>query len=341
MLSYEKYMAVNILEKNIKNNNVDIKENTIFNIDNSLLVLLLKDQTTKKNILWATNDYLIYGNNYSAEDEITIFSITGSNGEIIKPRVNKDKTEQKRRCKDKAEIFTPAWLCNAQNNLVDEAWFNYENVFNTEIENGWITNKVKVDFSKTDKTWQDYVKSTRMEITCGEAPYLTSRYDAVSGEYIIPENRIGLLDRKLRIITENVQSETEWLEWAIIAVQNIYGYDWQGDNVLLARENILYAVIEYYEYSYNNTLPVHILKELAEIISWNIWQMDGLKCVVPNSCKDAENEQISFWENINPLKPCLGCRDNDVFKHNGIYCKIMDWKNKKQLRFVDLVHRKK
>ena len=31
-----------------------------------------------------------------------------------------------------------------------------------------------------------------MEITCGEAPYLVSRYDAVTGEVINLKSRIGL-----------------------------------------------------------------------------------------------------------------------------------------------------
>ena len=330
-------MAVNLLEKNIKSNNIDIKENAIFSIDSSLLALLLKDQATKKNILWATDDYASFGKGYSSESEITIFSITGSKGELIKPRTEKNKEEQQKRSRNKAEVFTPAWVCNAQNNLVDENWFGYENVFNIEIEKDWKSCKNKVDFSKTDKTWQDYVKSARLEITYGEAPYLTSRYDAVSGEYIVPQNRIGILDRKLRIITENVQSGAEWLEWAVIAVQNVYGYDWQGDNVLLARENILYSVIEYYEGIYNRTLGVSISRKLAEIISWNIWQMDGLKCVVPNTCKNVVSAQPDLFNLLNKADSCLGCKNNDIFKHNGIYCKIMDWDTNKPIEFISLL----
>ncbi|MEE3499435.1 MAG: restriction endonuclease subunit M, partial [Ruminococcus bromii] len=53
------------------------------------------------------------------------------------------------------------------------------------------------------KSWQDYIKDTRLEMTCGEAPYLVSRYDAITGEDIAVSDRIGLLDRKLRIVGEN------------------------------------------------------------------------------------------------------------------------------------------
>ena len=47
--------------------------------------------------------------------------------------------------------------------------------------------------------------SKRLEITCGEAPYIASRYDTVSGEPIEIKRRIGILDRKLRVVTENAE----------------------------------------------------------------------------------------------------------------------------------------
>lgn len=47
----------------------------------------------------------------------------------------------------------------------------------------------------------------RLEISCGEAPYLVSRYDSVTGKTIKIKNRIGLLDRKLRIVSENIEEE--------------------------------------------------------------------------------------------------------------------------------------
>lgn len=281
---------------------IDIKEDILFQLDKELLESLLKDRTSNNNIIWAIDDYKIYGNNYSASDYIKIESITGNNGEVIKPRIQKTNDAKVVRIREKAEVFTPSWVCNAQNNLIDNAWFEDDNIFNKEIEKGWKTTKQKIQFLNK-KTWQDYVMSTRLEITCGEAPYLTSRYDTVTGKYIEPKDRIGLLDRKLRIISENIENKDEWINWAKKAVQNIYGYDWQGDNVLLARENILYAVIEYYEYIYNNVLSTNMLKDFAEIISWNIWQMDGLKYVIPNSCKDEDTSaQLKLFEIGNKKK---------------------------------------
>lgn len=316
---------------------IDIKEDILFQLDKELLESLLKDRTSNNNIIWAIDDYKIYGNNYSASDYIKIESITGNNGEVIKPRIQKTNDAKVVRIREKAEVFTPSWVCNAQNNLIDNAWFEDDNIFNKEIEKGWKTTKQKIQFLNK-KTWQDYVMSTRLEITCGEAPYLTSRYDTVTGKYIEPKDRIGLLDRKLRIISENIENKDEWINWAKKAVQNIYGYDWQGDNVLLARENILYAVIEYYEYIYNNVLSTNMLKDFAEIISWNIWQMDGLKYVIPNSCKDEDTSaQLKLFEIGNKKEECRGCKNNNPFEHTGIYCYIMDWNSKRQIRFVDMI----
>lgn len=51
-------------------NKIDIKENAIRAIDSKLLTLLLRDKTTRKNILWATDDYVQYGEGYASHDEI-------------------------------------------------------------------------------------------------------------------------------------------------------------------------------------------------------------------------------------------------------------------------------
>ena len=91
------------------------------------------------------------------------------------PRVLKDKQAQIGRTKDKAEVFTPSWVCNAQNNLIDEAWFGRKEVFNQEIitEDGshtWVPTSGKITFPEGDsqKTWKKYIVDNRMEITCGE-----------------------------------------------------------------------------------------------------------------------------------------------------------------------------
>lgn len=322
----------------IDNNRVDIKENSVVELDSELLSILLKDKNSGKNIIWATDAYSDYGYGYGKTDEIYARIITGANGNIIKPRTEKTKKEQQTRIKDKAEVFTPSWICNKQNNLVDNAWFGRENVFNIEHEKTWTVTKGKIEFPSVDgKGWEDYVKANRLEISCGEGPYLSSRYDTVTGKAIPIKNRIGLLDRKLRVVSENVQGEAEWFEWAKKAVQSVYGYDWQGDNVLLTRENLLYTFIDYYEAKFQVFPIKEYLREIAEILAWNIWQMDGLKFVIPNSCHNENVVEYLLWGEEVHEEYCEGCRKNNRNKHNGIYCYIMDWEKNKRVKFVSLI----
>ena len=312
----------------------DLNENKLLESYPEVLDILLYDNTTKKNIIWGTNNYKSHGIGYFENDHILVGQITGRHGSIIKPRVEKSKKEQQKRSKDMAEVFTPSWVCNKQNNLVDEKWFGYENPFNIEQEKTWMPTP-KVVFS-SEKTWKDYVNDVRLEITCGEAPYLVSRYDSVTGEFLSIEKRIGLLDRKLRVINENANNE-EWYDFVILAFKSIYGFDYQGDNVLLARENLLFTFIDYYQNKFNEFPNREKLIEIAKIISWNIWQMDGLKMVVPNSCKTLKTVQYNlFGEEIVRGEECIGCQKNDVNKHNGIYCEIMDWEKNKKVKFVKL-----
>lgn len=319
-------------------NMIDIKENYLFRLDKELLHILLKDHSSGKTIIWATNNYSFLGYGFQSFDHITVESVTGVNGNVVKPRVEKTKEEQTERIKQKAEVFTPSWICNKQNNLVDNAWFGKDNVFNIENGKEWAPTLDAIHFpTLTGKTWQDYVLDTRLEITCGEAPYLASRYDTVTGEFIDVERRIGLLDRKLRIVSENNDSEGDWLEWATVAFQNIYGYEWQGDNVLLARENLLFTFIDYYQNKFKKMPAITSIRDIAEILSWNIWQMDGLKFVIPDSCKQKRSSQLSIFEDEVDNKPCYGCIKNDPYSHTGIYCKIKDWKANKTVRFVSLL----
>lgn len=319
---------------------VDVKENNIIQFDKELLTILLKDNSSKKNIIWATDNYCIYGKGFDIKDRITIKKITGKYGYVIKPRVKKNKEEQNKRIRDKAEVFTPSWVCNCQNNLIDNSWFERNNVFNTEDNNGWITNKEKIKFPE-NKTWMDYIKLLRMEISCGEAPYLVSRYDTVTGKTIDLDERIGLLDRKFRVLNENVDDHDTWIEWSKEAIKSIYGYDWQGDNVLLARENILYTYSDNYKYKFHKKPHANLIKEIAKIISWNIWQMDGINYVIPYSCKNEKYIEYTIFGEDDKSNECIGCKKNNINEHNGIYCKIKNWETNRANKVINLVNRRR
>lgn len=325
---------------------IDIRENEIFERSPKLLSMLLKDHTLSTedcqiNIFWATNNYADLGAGYQYNDQITIEAITGKNGEIIKPRAVKSREMQQQRSREMAEVFTPSWICNKQNNLIDNAWFGRENVFNVEVDNldgshSWIPSEGKIVFPE-GKTWRNYIKENRLEITCGEAPYLVSRYDSVTGEPIPIERRIGLLDRKLRIVGENTKTSREWLKATQSAYMSIYGYEWQGDNLVLARESLLYTFIDYYKAKFGKTPQLKSLQYIASIISWNIWQMDGLKGVVPGSCRRIRQPIQNQLDASETIQECEGCQKGNIHKHNGSYCKIKDWSKNQTQTFVSLL----
>ena len=172
---------------------IDKIEDDIADISPEILRLLLKDKTTKKNILWCTKDYEAYGYEFNERAEMKVELITGVYFNVIQPRAAKSKEVQERRIRKRAEVFTPSWICNEQNNQVDEAWFGKPDVFNTPDGTYWITAKDKIQFDGK-KTWKKYVDAKRLEITCGEAPYLISRYDTTTGKLIPINERIGLFD---------------------------------------------------------------------------------------------------------------------------------------------------
>lgn len=106
---------------------VDIRENEILKQDPVLLETILIDRSRPKNgskkpqhIIWAIDNYEPLGAGYGENEQISIDAITGEHGDIIQLRVRKIKAEQQSRIRDKAEVFTPSWICNAQNNLVDD-----------------------------------------------------------------------------------------------------------------------------------------------------------------------------------------------------------------------------
>lgn len=270
--------------------------------------------------MWATDSYEEKGHLYAPNAQITTDLITGNNGSIIQPRAVKSKEEQLLRTREKAEVFTPLSIVKQMNDACDS-----------------------IRISKNN--WQEYVALLKLEITCGEAPFIVSRYDPVAEKQeLLPlSDRVGFLDKKLSVVSKYCNIQDEWIKWAKIAFQSSYGYEWQGDSLLIARENLLYTFIDYYQAQFKETPSSELQKEIAEIIVWNIFQMDGLKYVIPMSCKTEtvtiKGAETLFGKEDDRIveKPCAGCENRTAKNHNGFYVKIMDWKEDKIIRFVDIV----
>jgi hypothetical protein len=141
-------------------------------------------------------------------------------------------------------------------------------------------------------------------------------------------------------VSENTTKSGEWLEWAQVAYKSVYGYEWQGDSLLIARENMLISFIEYFEAKFGKRPMLKSIRYIAYIISWNVWQMDGLKGVVPDTCTDKVLVEHDFFGGCTErVIPCEGCTKDDIRRHNGTYCLIRDWGSKehKKIRFIDLI----
>ncbi len=295
----------------------------------NLLRLLLKDKTTGQNIIFATSVYRNEGIPLDESDQMTEGILRGFAPYEIQPRVLKSQLKQQERTKAKAEVFTPAWVCNKMNNYLDEEWFGRKDVFNTETEHGWTAKAGRIDF-ENDDDWKKYVDSRRLEITCGEAPYIVSRYDASTGEIIEIRSRIGMLDRKLRVVNENTDDEKEWFKWVFRAYQSVYGYEFQGDSLLIARINLLVTFVDYMKERWGRVPKDTELRKIANVIVWNIWQMDGLTGKVPFGSPKEKYRQMSFFDIDTPEE------DGKDEKSDGAECRIYDWRSDRSLTYNSL-----
>ena len=295
----------------------------------AVLDTLLKDKSTGKNIIWATDPpeelQTVMYEPVTDRSQITTQQLRLTHYEVVLPRMMKQTDTQQQRTRKKGEVFSPAWVCNKMNNALDADWFRglgaeeSAGQFTVELPQGWQTVETPVQFpvcKGRTPAWVQYVQSRRLEVTCGEAPFLASRYDAATGEMIPVARRIGILDRKLRVVSENAATEDEWLKFATHAVQSTYGYEYQGDNLLLARVNLLLTYAEHLQARWQRKPTKEELQPIANIISWNLWQMDGLHLSVPGGKPQPEAEQLDLFSMFGAAEP----------QPPTVSCKVKNWR---------------
>lgn len=219
-------------------------------------------------------------------DHTTGDSITGEDGEPLKindivgeqpihpiiPRWQKAKETQAARTRKRAEVFTPTWLADKMISMIESE--------NQELKN-----------------WREYIGSTFLEVTCGEGAFIVTRYDPANGNPIPLNERKGILDRKLRLIRDHAGELTyyvncvipngrEWYErtlarWSMGALQSTYGYELQGDSLLIARVNALLTWADHIRAMFDREPTLIETQDAIICISRNLWQMDGLTDLVP------------------------------------------------------------
>lgn len=270
---------------------VDISEEGIANDSGTLLTILLKDRTTNKNIVWASPSYEGMGKPFCADQPIKKNLIIGPYDSIIQPRVEKNKRNQEIRTRKRGEVFTPSWLVDKQVSIV--------------------LNEIG------DISFESFIALRWLELACGEAPYIVTRYDPITGDIIPVEQRVGFLDRKLQKISEQSNTENEFIKWSKIAYESSYGYELQGDSLLLARENLLLSFCEYYNHKFDKLPTMKVIKQIATIISYNIFQMNGLTKQTPYSDDSKDNIQLNLFDDVNNQE-----------KMGDMFTLVKDWKNK-------------
>ena len=78
--------------------------------------------------------------------------------------------------------------------------------------------------------------------------------------------------------------------------------------------------IEYYEDRFNKKPTKKDIKEIAQIVSWNLWQMDGLKDTTPFGIPEDFIREVSLFPKTELEK-------------TSVYCKIKDWDNNNVLEY--------
>lgn len=274
-----------------------------------LLKKLLVDKTTKGHILWGTDAYRERGPAFEREREIDRALLLYENTGLIKTRARKAFEQQSERTKQHGEVFTPRWICDAMIDHLDEEWFGVK-----EID---FLSSMDDLFAK--KKWEKYVDSRRLEITCGEGPFLVQRYDVSTGNMIPVPERKGILDRKLQAVSRYAETEEEWKTWAKRAFQAVYGYEFQGDNLLISRVNFMMTYRDFYKNRWQKEPELSEWEKIGNIITWNLWQMDGLTGEIP-------------YSRMDPLGPSLFELADPDFKEEDLHpaCRIYDWRDEKK-----------
>lgn len=267
-------------------------------------ILLLNRSTASKhrktqNIIWANDNYVALDPiRYAATAQILPELVTGQYGQVIMPRALKSSLLQKERTKSKAEVFTPLFMVKKQNDVLEKNYLNDDLI--------------------------TYIRRIWLEVACGEAPYIASRYDMETGELIPLAHRVGFLDRKLQRINQEAKNRTQWKKLTTLAYQSSYGFEWNGDSLLLARENLLYTCRDYYFAKWQEEIPYAFFKKIARIISYNLFQMDGIHLTPPLANRnEMQDPQLSlaFLTQTQPLPARI---------------KIMDWHTRKLVFFDEV-----
>jgi hypothetical protein len=129
----------------------------------------------------------------------------------------------------------------------------------------------------------------------------------------------------MRVVAERSRDEAEWLEWAGRAFESVYGFEFQGDNLLLARENLLASFVDYVNRDLRRDPTESELIAIAQVVTWNVWQMDALTGTIPLRSMRSGAHGPTLFE-IDDL--------------GGPPCRIRNWRDGETIEFRSLLRRR-
>ena len=81
------------------------------------------------------------------------------------------------------------------------------------------------------------------------------------------------------------------------------------------------------------------MKRIAKIISWNLWQMDGIKSIIPHKgitkepAEENEQYQLTLFESMGVAES--EPKSNEILQET-IDCKIYDWRENKSVIYKSM-----
>ena len=268
-----------------------------------VLKLLLADKAARRSIVFATDRYASLGERYREAGPI-------ENGLLAALEARGFGLEEE----------LSAELVRRLNDRWDEEWFGFPEPFAGEGP---------VRFAG-EEAWKKYVDAPRLAVCCGAARLLTVREDGAGG-LLSPAARPGILDRKLRVVSENAETEEVWRHWALRAFQSVYGYEYRGDLLLLGRLRLMTAFADFREARWGAEASNAELRRIANVIAWNLWQMDPETAAVPFAHREAPYRQLSLFDYLSG--------DEDDRPKEPVPCRVFDWRGNESVTFRRYVER--
>ena len=116
------------------------------------------------------------------------------------------------------------------------------------------------------------------------------------------------------------------------AYQSVYGYEFQGDSLLIARINLLITFVDYMQDRWGRVPTDAELRKIVNVIVWNLWQMDGISGTIPFGKPKEEYHQFSLFDFVVADEP----EKQDTEEPEEVYCRIYDWRSDKSLTYKSM-----